>query len=450
MSNVPNVYTQPAELTAAAHHSQNIEAERAGTSSTQKAVLPARLQCIDVLRGLAALSVVICHCVATHRTEVHMAARAQHPWFDNLALAFGYGRLGVPLFFVISGFCIHMRWAKERAVNPSARIAFLPFWKRRLHRLYPPYFAAMCFGMATAWVQWRVSGAPEMSLPTPRGMLVDILVHIPMLHGLSPTYDSMGGNLAFWTLAREEYFYLAYFPLLWVRMRWGLPQALVLVTMISALVPMVMQPLLKSISGGAPWWEAAYYPFNDYNSAVALWIQWCLGMAAVETFYGVVRWPAWSRSLWLAALCLGVGIATQYPTSPPLKIVWPFLAAISFGLLFWILVNAAVEAEKNGRWRSDQVLVRWLAHVGTFSYSLYLVHSIILVWWRKAEIVVLSRLGLMSLEANIGFIALEWLASVVVCYFSGRAFFWLVERWFLPSSAPKTPRQAELTSVTAA
>jgi peptidoglycan/LPS O-acetylase OafA/YrhL len=426
----------------------SLDASSAQAASTYSApnsrarTLPSRLQCIDVLRGVAALAVVICHCVATHRTETHVAARAQHPWFDFLALTLGFGRLGVPLFFVISGFCIHLRWAKERATNPAPHIAFWPFWKRRLHRLYPPYFAALCFGMLTAWAQWKASGASEMSLPGVRAMLVDFLVHIPMLHGLSPTYDNTGGNLAFWTLAREEYFYLAYFPLLWLRVRLGLPRTLLLVALVSAFVPLTMRFLLSGPNGS--WQQAAYYPFNAYNSAVALWIQWCLGMAGVEAFYGLVRWPAWSRSLWLAALCLAAGIATQVlsaPQSGAVQALWPIAVVLSFGLFFWIVVNAAVDAEINGRWRSDHVLVRWLARVGVFSYSLYLVHSIILVWWRKAEIVALSRLGLMRLESNIAFIALEWLASFVVCYFSGRAFFWLVERWFLPQSAA-APRAA--------
>jgi hypothetical protein len=41
------------------------------------------------------------------------------------------GHLGVPLFFVISGFCIHLRWAKQQARAHIDRPDVFEFWKRR-------------------------------------------------------------------------------------------------------------------------------------------------------------------------------------------------------------------------------------------------------------------------------------------------------------------------------
>jgi peptidoglycan/LPS O-acetylase OafA/YrhL len=35
-----------------------------------------------------------------------------------------------------------------------------------------------------------------------------------MLHGVIPQFDHMGGNPPFWSLAREEYYYALYLPLL--------------------------------------------------------------------------------------------------------------------------------------------------------------------------------------------------------------------------------------------
>jgi peptidoglycan/LPS O-acetylase OafA/YrhL len=389
--------------------------------------LPRRLDSIDFLRGAAALAVVLCHVVSSHSGVWHQLARAQHPWLNWLSVGAGYGREGVALFFVISGFCIHLRWARQN-VGPNSsgsRVPFWDFWKRRLHRLYPPYFVALCFSMAVAWLQLRTSGRAELSFDTSGGLLRDFLVHVPMLHGLHPDYDYRGGNNVFWTLAREEYFYLAYFPLLWLRQRWGIVWSVGLVGLISAVVPLLASAAWGR-SGPGTWEGIAHYALNSKNSAAALWIQWCLGMIAVEAFCSGRQLPAWSRAWFLVPVWATAAVLAD------LARLWPFVPAVSWGMAFWTLINACAEAEGRGRWPLHSRLVRWLSFVGGFSYSLYLVHRPLLIVWRKAELTLLSKLGLPSLEAQPLFILAQWAAGVTVCYWAGRLFFALVEKWFLP------------------
>ena len=378
------------------------------------------MRSLDFLRGFAALAVVLCHVVSSHSNALSQA-RVEHPWLGLLAVILGYGREGVPLFFVISGFCIHLRWARDNA-HSSPKIApivpFWSFWKRRLWRLYPPYLAALAFSMGVAWLQWKTSGRPELSFPSSAGMALDFAIHVPMLHGLSAAFDERGGNNVFWTLAREEYFYLAYFPLLWLRQRAGVTRTVWIVALIGALVPLGAQVLAGR---SEPAW---LYPFNVQNSAVALWIQWCLGMIAVEAFCLKRDLPAWSRSLFLMLLWLVLGIAAR-----ELRI-WPYIAHVLWGMAFWTLLNAVVYAEQMGRWREGP-LVRWLAWVGAFSYSLYLVHRPFLIMWRKAELVVLGKLGLLRLESEPVVLLLEWTISFGACYAAGRIFYALVERHFI-------------------
>jgi exopolysaccharide production protein ExoZ len=69
-----------------------------------------RLRSIDALRGFAALSVVLYHAVGEHpRIDVYGYSRYI---YGPLAQFFSFGYAGVYLFFVISGFCIHLYWAK--------------------------------------------------------------------------------------------------------------------------------------------------------------------------------------------------------------------------------------------------------------------------------------------------------------------------------------------------
>src|SRR6476660_9088344 len=96
-----------------------------------------RLTSIDALRGFAALGVVLYHAVG--RADLALPrGLLQWPGFFVHSLT-GFGYVGVFLFFVISGFCIHLQWARARAAGRQSQIEFGAFWKRRLRRLYPPY-----------------------------------------------------------------------------------------------------------------------------------------------------------------------------------------------------------------------------------------------------------------------------------------------------------------------
>ena len=88
----------------------------------ERAVPEQRLAWLDCLRALAALAVMF-----HHFTPISA-------WAGGL---FDFGRLGVLLFFLISGYCIAL--TIER---PSPR-PIAAFWLRRLFRLYPPYWAAL-------------------------------------------------------------------------------------------------------------------------------------------------------------------------------------------------------------------------------------------------------------------------------------------------------------------
>ena len=107
-----------------------------------------RLQSIDALRGMAALGVVLYHAVSRTQNAV------PHNFFQwpvklmQFLSSFGY--IGVFLFFVISGFCIHLQWAKSRAGGKEKPIQFGSFWRRRIRRLYPPYLMAFALFMLMA------------------------------------------------------------------------------------------------------------------------------------------------------------------------------------------------------------------------------------------------------------------------------------------------------------
>src|ERR1051326_6103637 len=108
-----------------------------------------RLRGIDALRGAAALGVVLYHAVEQGQ-KVLPNNLLQYP-IRLVQFGSSFGYIGVFLFFVISGFCIHLQWARAKAAGIDPDIRFGSFWKRRIRRLYPPYlFTLLLFLLLAA------------------------------------------------------------------------------------------------------------------------------------------------------------------------------------------------------------------------------------------------------------------------------------------------------------
>ncbi|HEX7771135.1 MAG TPA: acyltransferase, partial [Pyrinomonadaceae bacterium] len=225
-----------------------------------------RLRGIDALRGAAALGVVFYHAVEQGKNIpdnlLHYPVRA-----IQFASSFGY--IGVFLFFVISGFCIHMQWAKAKAAGIEPDIRFGPFWKRRIRRLYPPYIITLLlFLLLTAWTA---------GIDVTHFFVYDVVMHLLMLHNLdASTCYSING--VFWTLAIEEQLYLAYFLLLFMRVRWGWG-----VTIAVCLFARFGWMLFSHV-----FWLKTGFGIPVPESAAAHWFTWALGAIGVEVMFGLV------------------------------------------------------------------------------------------------------------------------------------------------------------------
>ena len=335
-----------------------------------------RLQSIDALRGIAALGVVLYHAVMQTTKAVPNNLFRWPVKLLQFVSSFGY--IGVFLFFVISGFCIHLQWAKARAAQEQQGIQFGSFWRRRLRRLYPPYLIAFALFMLMA--------ALTTGINITHFFIYDVVMHLLMLHNLDPnTCYSING--VFWTLAIEEQLYLAYFLLLFLRTRWGWGPTLLVCVLARVGWFLFSHAAWVSIGVGIPVPEAA----------ASHWFTWALGAIAVESAFGLIKLPKWSRNLWIggAAIVLASTISRILPITPkdtlPHDLAW-MLMHPAWGVGFFILVNRAVAAEQSWLAKLDQprvisrIVIRMVAaaaFVGVFSYSLYLTHELIIMqsWW---------------------------------------------------------------------
>jgi len=177
----------------------------ADRESRDRAV-PGRLQLLDLLRGVAAVSVML----------FHFTTGAQS---TGLGRVLATGWLGVFIFFPISGYCIAA--ATHRDVN--APVA--SFLRRRWRRIYPPYLASIALTVLVALI----------ALPFNRGSASEFDLGFKgwaSVLTLTQVFTDFQGriNPVYWSLCYEEQFYLVMALSLWIRRATWRPYMLTAIT----------------------------------------------------------------------------------------------------------------------------------------------------------------------------------------------------------------------------
>jgi peptidoglycan/LPS O-acetylase OafA/YrhL len=371
---------------------------------------PTRLRGIDALRGAAALGVVLYHAVE-QGSKVLPNSLLQYP-IRVVQFGSSLGYIGVFLFFVISGFCIHLQWAKAKAAGVEPEIRFGAFWKRRIRRLYPPYLIALLF--------FLLMTAATVGLSFTKFFFYDLGMHLLMLHNLDPqTCYTING--VFWTLAIEEQLYLAYFLLLFIRMRWGWGVT-ISVCLLARFGWMVFSHIL---------WLKTGFGLPVPEAAASHWFTWALGAIGVEVMFGLIKLGAWSRDLRLATVLIVVtsAVSSYLPSIPKDTFIhnagW-FVMHPLWGLGFFIVVNRTVLSEQSWlRQAKLSSLVSIFSTLGIFSYSIYLTHELVIMqsWrWTIPGLLQLANVVMVIVPATILF---AWM------------FFWFCEKPFMVRRAER-------------
>lgn len=180
-------------------------------SLTGRRSLP--FQLLDPLRGLAALWVFAYH------YEFSEQFRREFSWLLPVVRA---GHLGVPMFFVISGYCLMA--AVRAAVRDGESVG--SFLRRRSLRIYPPYWLSLIVVAATPFVIEAVSALKTGTFVRPSSAgninlgfldygvfdwirvatLTQVFARVPGALNLQFKFTTI--NSVYWTLAIEFQFYL--------------------------------------------------------------------------------------------------------------------------------------------------------------------------------------------------------------------------------------------------
>lgn len=164
-----------------------------------------RMGSLDGLRGLAALSIFLFH--VWLYTMPSPVASDRSTFGDYAAHEL---RLGVVVFFVLSGFLLSRPWyaaALEGRRPPSLR----RFIRARAARIAPAYYAAL---IGSIVLLWGLAGTPGLRLPPAE----QLPLFVGFAQNLSPA-SVMKLNPPMWSLAVEMSFYVL-LPLLgWLAVR---------------------------------------------------------------------------------------------------------------------------------------------------------------------------------------------------------------------------------------
>ncbi|MFI6993967.1 acyltransferase family protein [Nonomuraea wenchangensis] len=299
----------------------------------------ARLGGLDGIRGLAALFVVLHHCWLL--SFPGFPADTGPGWAGWLL----YGHFAVVVFIALSGFSL--------AVSPARsgwRLGGLRrFARRRAWRILPPYWAALLFSLAVAWLLVPQPGQP---VPTAKTVVVYGLL-------LQDVFGSPSPNGALWSIAVEAQLYFV-FPLLLLLVRrlgaWAMAgvvaAVVVAVGVLAAYVPAVGL-LMRLTPQFAVLFAAGVLAAAVLRTRTRVPLHWAAAGAAVPVLVLIVV----QGSEWTVARFFWVDLAL----APAAGLL---LAAIAQGRprpLVRLLDTRPVRA------------------LGSFSYSLYLVHAPIVV-----------------------------------------------------------------------
>ncbi|MGD9914399.1 MAG: acyltransferase family protein [Rhizobiaceae bacterium] len=181
-----------------------------------------RLLPLDGLRGVAAVMVVVWHLTGSMVDQTEDAVQ------NAIFAATIFGRTGVDLFFVLSGFLIIGILVDER----EARNLFSVFYVRRACRILPPYVTLIVL----YWVLFAVLGTSSAFNAFPNWW-TNLGAQLSFTYNwLMADYDNAiaRGFSITWSVAIEEWFYLVFPALIFVTPRRHLWKLLAGVGVLSA------------------------------------------------------------------------------------------------------------------------------------------------------------------------------------------------------------------------
>ncbi|TWU13401.1 Acyltransferase family protein [Symmachiella macrocystis] len=333
-----------------------------GLAVANQAKRPNRFYLLDPIRGLAAIWVFLFH---------YQFSKPFQSTLPTIHSFFKLGDMAVPLFFVISGYCIALaaERTKERLKSPWQ------FLRSRMRRIYPTFWLSVgiIFILRCVAIALRKDGltakVPGLYYPClPSYDAVDWLGVLTLTRGVTSDqgawWERFGQvNGAYWTLAIEMQFYITVGILLMLR-RFYLV-GLVAISALSLLAWLHNPSFVMTAAAGTflPYW-------SWFSCGLLLWYIHNLGWTAQQLL------GSWDKRICLAMLASisSTLLYFSYSSITPDQLVFSLLSA----LFLWCLQPFDAWFSKlqspSKSW-TMRLLPGMATALGTASYSIYLLHN---------------------------------------------------------------------------
>ncbi len=350
---------------------------------------------VEGLRGVAALYVFVFHIWQT--AIQHPATGTLTAWFAATPFL-QYGHFAVAAFIVISGYCLALPVAQRGVASFDAK----QFFVRRAWRLMPAYVPVVLLSVIPFCAVALLSGA-RINLPH---IGIAVALHLALIHNLFfATTEYLNGPL--WSIALECQIYVVFALLLIpVWRRFGLAAQLALALAL----------------GFVP-----HFAFQRVTEAFDWTVPWLLGLFAMGVVAAAIcARPALPRLPWNALAAIGGVIALVFIVQfhdgvTPDFGLWPGDVALGAAIALFF-----VAAHRDARIVPARLLsARPVVFLGTFSYSLYLIHAPLV-----------DLVGILLKRAHAGPLAsvLVWALVVIAVVALAYGFYRLFERPFMSAS----------------
>jgi peptidoglycan/LPS O-acetylase OafA/YrhL len=271
------------------------------------------------------------------------------------------GRLGVNIFFLLSGYLITTLMIRER--QKTGWISLKLFYIRRSLRIFPPMYAIMAATLLYLWLIHHLEGI------TLAGVCSQAFYYQNYYFrggkGLIP------GLGVLWSLAVEEHFYL-FFPLLMLlflnRFKMDYRQIAITLLWICSAILIWRSFVVFTFSNGLEW-------ARDTSDCRADSILFGCALACWE------RTPSTARILsrkrlerFILPSSILILLFTLVFRNPVFRETLRYtLQGIALAPILYYVVHVPTS------WVGRMLNVRWLAALGTLSYALYLLHDTVLM-----------------------------------------------------------------------
>lgn len=322
---------------------------------------------LNVLRGISILSILLLHAIVLTKQ------------FDNIEILKVIAErlhMGIPFFFLISGYLIPMSWDK---VNGNKKKYLL----KRLAKITPLYIIFLNINLGVFWYLENYYQNYEFIRNSPTNesvSLINYIIHLFFLQGFFPNklHTLLDGS---WSIVNEVIFYLV-FPLIFSRFEnINGKFKLYCFALILSMLFVISVPDI--------------YPGYSYYGFLSHFPTFCLGMIAYEiSKKDKIQGIIFENRKYLFVLSIIIMIG-QIKGNTSLLGIHHF-----YSVSFFLILITTLSLKNN----FNLFLSKILEVLGKQTYSLYFTHIIIIKLW-----VFFSEIYL-----NLGFIA-ALVSNIFVC-----------------------------------